>query len=146
MSGVSTTTVSSHQDPGFIDHIANKTSDVVRIHLPPDANCFLSVADHCLRSRNYINLIIAGKQPEWQWLDIECGPRIAPPAPAFGNGRATTGDPDVVMAGRGYPYPGNSRGGHPVPELVPDIRVRVVNVVDLMGLQTESEHPHGMRK
>ena len=63
----------SHQDPGFIDHVANKKADIVRIYLPPDANCLLSVADHCLRSRNYINLIVAGKQPEWQWLDIEFG-------------------------------------------------------------------------
>jgi xylulose-5-phosphate/fructose-6-phosphate phosphoketolase len=65
----------SHQDPGFIDHVANKKSDIVRIYLPPDANCLLSVADHCLRSRNYINLIIAGKQPEWQWLDIDAAVR-----------------------------------------------------------------------
>ena len=63
----------SHQDPGFIDHVANKSSDIVRIYLAPDANCLLSVADHCLRSRDYVNLIIAGKQLEWQWLDIEFG-------------------------------------------------------------------------
>ena len=79
----------SHQDPGFIDHVANKKADVVRIYLPPDANCLLSVADHCLRSRNYINLIIAGKQPEWQWLDIDWPFATARPVPAFGDGPAT---------------------------------------------------------
>ena len=79
----------SHQDPGFIDHVANKKADVVRIYLPPDANCLLSVADHCLRSRNYINLIVAGKQPEWQWLDIDAAVAIALRARASGNGPAT---------------------------------------------------------
>ena len=79
----------SHQDPGFIDHVASKKSDVVRIYLPPDANCLLSVAAHCLRSRNYVNLIIAGKQPEWQWLDIKSAVRHCTVGPAFGNGRVT---------------------------------------------------------
>ena len=79
----------SHQDPGFIDHVASKKSDIVRIYLPPDANCLLSVADHCLRSRNYVNVIIAGKQPEWQWLDIEAAVRHCRTGQAFGNGRAT---------------------------------------------------------
>ena len=81
----------SHQDPGFIDHVANKKADVVRIYLPPDANCLLSVADHCLRSKNYINLIVAGKQPEWQWLDIDVGSRAtALPGREFGIGPAMT--------------------------------------------------------
>ena len=89
----------SHQDPGFIDHVANKKSDIVRIYLPPDANCLLSVADHCLRSRNYINLIIAGKQPEWQWLDIDAAVRhCAAGAGVWEWASNDAGDPDVVMA------------------------------------------------
>jgi xylulose-5-phosphate/fructose-6-phosphate phosphoketolase len=89
----------SHQDPGFIDHVANKKSDVVRIYLPPDANCLLSVADHCLRSRNYINLIVAGKQPEWQWLDIESAVRHCTAGAGIWQWASNDdGDPDVVMA------------------------------------------------
>ena len=89
----------SHQDPGFIDHVANKKSDVVRIYLPPDANCLLSVADHCLRSRNYINLIVAGKQPEWQWLDIDSAVRHCTAGAGIWQWASNdAGDPDVVMA------------------------------------------------
>jgi xylulose-5-phosphate/fructose-6-phosphate phosphoketolase len=89
----------SHQDPGFIDHVANKKSDVVRIYLPPDANCLLSVADHCLRSRNYINLIVAGKQPEWQWLDIDSAVRHCTAGAGIWQWASNDGgDPDVVMA------------------------------------------------
>src|SRR5260370_37755336 len=89
----------SHQDPGFIDHVASKKADVVRIYLPPDANCLISVADHCLRSRNYVNLIIAGKQPEWQWLDMESAVRHCTVGTGIWQWASNdAGDPDVVMA------------------------------------------------
>jgi xylulose-5-phosphate/fructose-6-phosphate phosphoketolase len=134
----------SHQDPGFIDHVANKKSDIVRIYLPPDANCLLSVADHCLRSRNYINLIIAGKQPEWQWLDIDSAVRHC--AAGAGIWRwAGNDDPDVVMACAGdVPTLETLAAVTLLRAYVPDIRIRVVNVVDLMVLQPQSEHPHGL--
>jgi xylulose-5-phosphate/fructose-6-phosphate phosphoketolase len=136
----------SHQDPGFIDLVANKKSDVARIYLPPDANCLLSVADHCLRSRNYINVIVAGKQPEWQWLDIDA---------ALGHCQAGIGrwewacrddqDPDVVMACAGdVPTLETLAAVTLLREYVPDLRVRVVNVVDLMVLQPACQHPHGL--
>ena len=136
----------SHQDPGFIDHLANKKADTVRIYLPPDANCLLSVADHCLRSRNYINLIIAGKQPEWQWLDIDSAVRHCTVGagiwPWAGN---DDGDPDVVMACAGdVPTLETLAAVTLLRIYVPGIRIRVVNVVDLMVLQPPSEHPHGM--
>jgi xylulose-5-phosphate/fructose-6-phosphate phosphoketolase len=136
----------SHQDPGFIDHVANKKADVVRIYLPPDANCLLSVADHCLRSRNYVNLIVAGKQPEWQWLDIESAARHC--AEGAGVWRwASNGadDPDVVMACAGdVPTLETLAAVTLLREYVPDLRIRVVNVVDLMALQPQTEHPHGL--
>ena len=137
----------SHQDPGFIDHVMNKKAEVIRVYLPPDANTLLSVADHCLRSRNYVNVIVAGKQMSPNWLSM----------------------PDAVLhATRGagiWPWASNDQGGEPdvvlgcagdVPTLeilaaadilrqrLPDLKVRVVNVVDLMRLQDEQEHPHGM--
>jgi len=136
----------SHQDPGFIDHVASKKADVVRIYLPPDANCLLSVTDHCLRSRNYINLIIAGKQPSWQWLDMDAAVGHCTAGAGIWRWASNdAGDPDVVLACAGD-----------VPTLealacvmllrayVPDIRIRVVNVVDIMVLQPQSEHPHGL--
>jgi xylulose-5-phosphate/fructose-6-phosphate phosphoketolase len=136
----------SHQDPGFIDHVANKSSDIVRIYLPPDANCLLSVADHCLRSRDYVNLIIAGKQLDWQWLDIESAARhcIAGVGvwPWAGN---DAGDPDVVMACAGnVPTLEALAAVTLLREYVPNIRIRVVNVVDLMTLQPQTQHPHGL--
>ena len=136
----------SHQDPGFIDHVANKKADVVRIYLPPDANCLLSVADHCLRSRNYINVIVAGKQPQWQWLDIDSAVRHCTVGagiwPWAGVG---AGDPDVVMACAGdVPTLETLAAVTLLRGYVPDIRIRVVNVVDLMVLQPRSEHPHGL--
>ncbi len=136
----------SHQDPGFIDHVANKKSDVVRIYLPPDANCLLSVADHCLRSRNYINLIVAGKQPEWQWLDIEAATRhCAAGAGIWHWASNDDGDPDVVMACAGdIPTLETLAAVTLLRTHYPDIRIRVVNVMDLMVLQPQSEHPHGM--
>ncbi len=136
----------SHQDPGFIDHVANKKSDVVRIYLPPDANCLLSVTDHCLRSRNYINLIVAGKQPEWQWLNIDAAVRHCTQGAGIWHWASNdAGDPDVVMACAGdVPTLEALAAVTLLRSYVPDIRIRVVNVVDLMVLQPQSEHPHGM--
>jgi len=136
----------SHQDPGFIDHVANKKSDVVRIYLPPDANCLLSVADHCLRSRDYINVIVAGKQPEWQWLDIDAAVRHCSTGAGIWQWASNDdGNPDVVMACAGdVPTLETMAAVSLLREYVPDIRVRVVNVVDLMVLQPQSEHPHGL--
>jgi xylulose-5-phosphate/fructose-6-phosphate phosphoketolase len=136
----------SHQDPGFIDHLLNKKADVVRIYLPPDANTLLSVADHCLRSRHYINLIVAGKQPAPQWLTTD--EAVAHCTTGLGlwpwasNG---DGDPEIVMACCGdVPTLEALAAVCLLRERVPDLRIRVVNVVDLMTLQPTSEHPHGL--
>jgi len=136
----------SHQDPGFIDHVANKSADIVRIYLTPDANCLLSVTDHCLRSRNYVNLIIAGKQMEWQWLDIEAAARHCTAGAGIWQWASNdAGDPDVVMACAGdVPTLEALAAVTLLREYVPDIRIRVVNVVDLMTLQPQTEHPHGL--
>jgi xylulose-5-phosphate/fructose-6-phosphate phosphoketolase len=136
----------SHQDPGFIDHVANKKADVVRIYLPPDANTLLSVADHCLRSRNYVNLIIAGKQPAPVWMDIEAAVRhCSKGAGVFAWASNDNGNPDVVMACAGdVPTMETLAAVMQLRKLVPDIKIRVVNVVDLMTLQPSSEHPHGL--
>ena len=136
----------SHQDPGFIDHVANKKSEIVRIYLPPDANCLLSVADHCLRSRNYVNLIVAGKQPEWQWLDIDSAVRHCTAGAGIWQWASNdAGDPDVVMACAGdVPTLETLAAVSHLRADFPDIRIRVVNVVDLMVLEPQSEHPHGM--
>ena len=137
----------SHQDPGFIDHLLNKKADVVRIYLPPDANTLLSVADHCLRSRHYINLIVAGKQPAPQWLDHRRSRRSLHDRDwACGRGpRTTSGNPEVVMACCGdVPTLEALAAVCLLRERVPDLRIRVVNVVDLMTLQPHSEHPHGL--
>jgi xylulose-5-phosphate/fructose-6-phosphate phosphoketolase len=136
----------SHQDPGFMDHVANKKADVVRIYLPPDANCLLSVADHCLRSRNYINVIVAGKQAEWQWLNIDAAVRHCTAGASIWQWASDDrGDPDVVMACAGdVPTLETLAAVTLLREYVPDIRIRVVNVVDLMTLQSQSEHPHGL--
>ncbi len=137
----------SHQDPGFIDHLANKKADIARIYLPPDANCLLSVADHCLRSRGYINLIVAGKQPEWQWLDIEAAIRHCTAGLGIWEWASDDGgaDPDVVMACAGdVPTLETLAAVTLLRQYVPDIRIRVVNVVDLMALQPQSVHPHGL--
>jgi xylulose-5-phosphate/fructose-6-phosphate phosphoketolase len=136
----------SHQDPGFIDHVANKKSEIVRVYLPPDANCLLSVADHCLRSRHYVNVIIAGKQPDWQWLDMESAVRHCTAGAGIWSW-ASRGeeDPDVVMASAGdAPTVEVLAAIMLLREYVPDIRIRMVNVVDLMSLETPDEHPHGM--
>ena len=136
----------SHQDPGFIDHVANKKAEVVRIYLPPDANCLLSVADHCLRSCNYINLIVAGKQAEWQWLDIDSAARHCTAGAGIWKWASDEdGDPDVVMACAGdVPTLETLAAVMLLRAYVHDIRIRVVNVVDLMVLQPQSEHPHGL--
>ena len=140
----------SHQDPGFIDHVAGKKADVARIYLPPDANTLLSVADHCLRSRNYVNLIIAGKQPAPQWLDMDAAVRHCTAGAGlwdWANNDAgdDTKEPDIVMAGAGdVPTLEALAAVTLLRGYVPDIRIRFVNVVDLMVLQPPSEHPHGL--
>ncbi|HEX6630450.1 MAG TPA: phosphoketolase family protein, partial [Gemmatimonadaceae bacterium] len=139
----------SHQDPGFLDHVVNKKADVVRVYLPPDANTLLSVADHCLRSRHYVNVIVAGKQPAPQWLGMEdaaahCARGLGVWRWA-GNEDAGGGGPDVVMACAGdVPTLETLAAVQLLRDEVPSLRVRVVNVVDLMALQSEREHPHGL--
>jgi xylulose-5-phosphate/fructose-6-phosphate phosphoketolase len=135
----------SHQDPGFIDHVANKKADLVRIYLPPDTNTLLSVADHCLRSKNYVNLIIAGKQPAPSWLDIESAVRHCTSGLGVWEWASNDdGMPDVVMACAGdVPTLETLAAVSLLREEIPDLRIRVVNVVDLMSLQPISEHPHG---
>ena len=135
----------SHQDPGFLDHVANKTADVARLYLPPDANCLLSVTDHCLRSRGYVNVIVAGKQPEWQWLGMDAAVRHCTVGAGIWGWAGDDADPDVVMACAGdVPTLEALAAITILREYVPDIRIRVVNVVDLMVLQPRSEHPHGL--
>ena len=135
----------SHQDPGFIDHVANKKADVVRIYLPPDANTLLSVADHCLRSKNYVNLIIAGKQPAPVWLDMDDAVRHCTRGLGVWDWASDAGEPDVVMACAGdVPTLETLAAVQLLRQYVPDIKVRVVNVVDVMALQPSSEHPHGL--
>jgi xylulose-5-phosphate/fructose-6-phosphate phosphoketolase len=137
----------SHQDPGFLDHVVNKKADVIRVYLPPDANTLLSVTDHCLRSRNYVNVIVAGKQPEPQWLDIKsaidhCETGIGIWHWASNDGG---GEPDVVMACAGdVPTMETLAAVDLLRTNLPQLRIRVVNVVDLMTLQPRSEHPHGL--
>ncbi len=137
----------SHQDPEFIDHVANKKADVVRIYLPPDANTLLSVTDHCLRSRHYVNVIVAGKQPELQWLDIDAAIRHC----TVGVGIWTWAsndegvEPDVVMACAGdVPTLETLAAVDLLRTHLPDLKIRMVNVVDLMTLQPDTEHPHGL--
>lgn len=137
----------SHQDPGFIDLVANKKSDLVRIYLPPDANTLLVTADHCLTSRHYINLIIAGKQPEWQWLDIDAAIKHCTVGAGIWEWASNDdGDPEVVLACAGdVPTLETLAAVTLLREYVPDLRIRVVNVVDLMALQMETAHPHGLK-
>jgi xylulose-5-phosphate/fructose-6-phosphate phosphoketolase len=137
----------SHQDPGFIDHVVNKKAEVVRVYLPPDANCLLSVTDHCLRSRQYVNVVVCGKQPAPQWLDMDAAVK-----------HCTTGigiwawasndqgsEPDVVMACCGdVPTLETLAAVDILRREIPELKIRVVNVVDLMTLQPPSEHPHGL--
>jgi xylulose-5-phosphate/fructose-6-phosphate phosphoketolase len=137
----------SHQDPGFIDHVVNKKADVIRIYLPPDANTLLSVTDHCLRSRNYVNVIVAGKQPQPQWLDIDAAIKHCAAGlgiwPWASNDQG--GDPDVVMACCGdVPTLETLAAVELLRQHFPELKIRVINVVNLMKLQPQSEHPHGL--
>ena len=137
----------SHQDPGFIDFVVNKKADIVRVYLPPDANTLLSVMDHCLRSRNYVNVIVAGKQPELQWLDMEAAIEHCTTGIGIWGWASTdqNSEPDVVMACAGdVPTLETLAAVDLLRQHFPDVRVRVVNVVDLMTLQPSSEHPHGL--
>jgi xylulose-5-phosphate/fructose-6-phosphate phosphoketolase len=137
----------SHQDPGFIDHVVNKKADVIRVYLPPDANTLLCITDRCLRSRNMINVIVAGKQPAPQYLDMDAAIRHC--AAGIGiwqwAGNDQGGEPDVVMACAGdVPTLETLAAVQLLRRLAPEIKVRVVNVVDLMTLQPSGEHPHGL--
>jgi len=137
----------SHQDPGFIDHVMNKKADTVRVYLPPDANCLLSVADHCLRSRHYVNVIVAGKQPELQWLDMDAAIEHCTEGIGIWSWASTdqVGEPDVVMACAGdVPTLETLAAVDLLRQHFPDLKIRVINVVDLMTLQPSSEHPHGL--
>jgi xylulose-5-phosphate/fructose-6-phosphate phosphoketolase len=137
----------SHQDPGFIDHVVNKKAEVVRVYLPPDANCLLSVTDHCLRSRNYVNVVIAGKQPAPQWLTMDQAVKHCTQGLSIWTWASNDfgGDPDVVMACCGdVPTLETLAAVDLMRHHLPDLKVRVVNVVNLMKLQHASEHPHGL--
>jgi xylulose-5-phosphate/fructose-6-phosphate phosphoketolase len=137
----------SHQDPGFIDHVVNKKAEIIRVYLPPDANTLLSVTDHCLRSRHYVNVIVAGKQPSLQYLSIDeavehCRAGLGVWSWASSDGG---GEPDVVLACCGdVPTLETLAAAKLMRETLPGVKVRVVNVVDLMTLQSASEHPHGL--
>jgi xylulose-5-phosphate/fructose-6-phosphate phosphoketolase len=138
----------SHQDPGFIDHVVNKKAEVIRVYLPPDANTLLSVADHCLRSRDYINVIVAGKQPCPDWLDMDSAILHCTRGAGIWEWASSDGDgaePDVVLACAGdVPTLEVLAATDILRRHLPELKVRVVNVVDLMRLQPASEHPHGM--
>ena len=137
----------THQDPGFIDHVVNKKADIVRVYLPPDANCLVSVADHCLRSRHYVNVIVAGKQPALQWLNMESAIEHCTIGIGIWEWASTDNgvEPDVVMACAGdVPTLETLAAVDLLRQHFPDIRIRVVNVVDLMTIQPSTEHPHGL--
>ncbi|MDE3225862.1 MAG: phosphoketolase family protein [Nitrospirota bacterium] len=137
----------SHQDPGFIDHVVNKKAEVIRVYLPPDANTLLSVTDHCLRSRHYVNVVVAGKQPAPQWLDIDAAVRHSTAGIGIWDWASNDGSdgPDVVMACCGdVPTLETLAAVSILRERLPHLKMRVVNVVDLMKLQPHSEHPHGL--
>ncbi|HLH49737.1 MAG TPA: phosphoketolase family protein, partial [Roseiarcus sp.] len=137
----------SHQDPGFIDYVCNKKADVVRVYLPPDANSLLFVADHCLRSWNRINVIVAGKQKQPQWLSMDEAVKHCSAGIGIWEGASNDrgGEPDVVMACTGdVPTLETLAAVSLLRRSLPELRIRVVNVVDLMTLQTHEEHPHGL--
>ncbi|HKB92960.1 MAG TPA: phosphoketolase family protein, partial [Gaiellaceae bacterium] len=137
----------SHQDPGFIDHVVNKKAEIIRVYLPPDANCLLSVADHCLRSRHYVNVIVAGKQPALQFLTMDEAVVHCTRGIGIWDWASSDGDeePDVVLACCGdVPTLEALAAASILRERLPDLKVRFVNVVDLMRLQPETEHPHGL--
>jgi xylulose-5-phosphate/fructose-6-phosphate phosphoketolase len=138
----------THQDPGFIDHVVNKKAEVVRVYLPPDANCLLSVMDHCLRSRHYVNVVIAGKHPAPQWLSMDAAVKHCSEGIGIwqwaGNDQGV--EPDVVMACCGdVPTLETLAAVSILREHAPDLKIRVVNIVDLMRLQPHTEHPHGLK-
>jgi xylulose-5-phosphate/fructose-6-phosphate phosphoketolase len=137
----------SHQDPGFIDHVVNKKAEVIRVYLPPDANTLLSVADHCLRSRNYVNVVVAGKQPALNYLSMDEAVVHCTRGLGIWEWASCDGDeePDVVLACSGdVPTLETVAAAAILRDRLPSLKVRVVNVVDLMRLQPESEHPHGL--
>jgi xylulose-5-phosphate/fructose-6-phosphate phosphoketolase len=137
----------SHQDPGFIDHVINKKADVIRVYLPPDANTLLSVTDHCLRSRHYINVVVSGKQPSLQYLDMDAAVKHCTKGIGIWDWASNDqgSEPDVVMACAGdVPTLETLAATDILRQNFPDLKVRVINVVDLMTLQPESEHPHGL--
>jgi xylulose-5-phosphate/fructose-6-phosphate phosphoketolase len=137
----------THQDPGFIDLVVNKKAEVTRVYLPPDANCLLSVMDHCLRSRHYVNVVVAGKHPSPQWLSMDAAEKHC--AQGIGVWQWASNDqgvdPDVVMACCGdVPTLETLAAVSILREHLPELKIRVVNVVDLMRLEPQSEHPHGL--
>ncbi len=137
----------THQDPGFIDHVVNKKAEVVRVYLPPDANCLLSVMDHCLRSRHYVNVVIAGKHPAPQWLSMDAAVKHCSEGIGIWQWASNDqqGEPDVVMACAGdVPTLETLAAVSIMRRYLPQLKIRVVNVVDLMKLQPPSEHPHGL--
>jgi len=137
----------SHQDPGLIDHVVNKKADVIRVYLPPDANTLLSVMDHCLRSRNYVNVVVAGKQPALQYLGMDDAIVHATKGIGIWDWAGTQhgGEPDVVMGCAGdIPTMETLAAVELLAGFFPDLRIRVVNVVDLMRLQDHREHSHGL--
>ena len=137
----------SHQDPGFIDHVVNKKAEIIRVYLPPDANTLLSVTDHCLRSRNYVNVIVVGKQPELQWLEMDAAIKHCTAGLGIWEWASNDegGDPDVVMACCGdVPTLETLAAVEILRQHFPELKIRVINVVDLMTLQPQSEHPHGL--
>jgi xylulose-5-phosphate/fructose-6-phosphate phosphoketolase len=138
----------SHQDPGFIDHVVNKKAEIIRVYLPPDANTLLSVTDHCMRSHNYINVIVAGKQPQLQWLDMDSAIKHCTAGLGIWSWASNdqNGEPDVVMACSGdVPTLETLAATELLRQHLPELKIRVVNVVDLMALQPHTEHPHGLR-
>jgi xylulose-5-phosphate/fructose-6-phosphate phosphoketolase len=137
----------SHQDPGFIDHVVNKKAEVIRVYLPPDANCLLSVTDHCLRSRNYVNVVVAGKQPAPQWLTMDQAIKHCTAGLSIWDWASNDQghEPDVVMACCGdVPTMETLAAVDLIRQYLPALKVRVINIVNLMRLQHNSDHPHGL--
>jgi xylulose-5-phosphate/fructose-6-phosphate phosphoketolase len=137
----------SHQDPGFIDHVVNKKADIIRVYLPPDANTLLYVTDRCLKSRNLVNVIVAGKQPDWQWLDMDAAINHASAGIGLWEWACNDqpGEPDIVLAAAGdVPTLEMLAAIDILHRLTPSLKIRFINVVDLMTLQPQEEHPHGL--
>ncbi|VAW83502.1 Xylulose-5-phosphate phosphoketolase @ Fructose-6-phosphate phosphoketolase, partial [hydrothermal vent metagenome] len=137
----------SHQDPGFIDHVINKKADIVRVYLPPDANTALCITERCLNSRNLVNVIVAGKQPEPQWLDMDAAIKHCHEGIGIWSWASSDreGEPDIVMACSGdVPTIETLAAVKILRKHLPDLKIRVINVVDLMTLQPREEHPNGL--